>query len=148
LHTAVQNPFREILVGLDLSDQTDAVVSTAAYLIESLKAQAEFVTVVNVPTSTVGNEADGVPASQAEIRLRDELLDHLHRVFSDEADGLIVKVLHGDPAERISEYADYRKCDLIIIGSRRESALRKTILGSVSRSVTMRSNISVLIVKK
>lgn len=123
------------------------MVSTAVHLTKSLGSQVEFVTVVNVPTSTQNNEFDGMPANQEETQLRDKLLASLHLVLDDNRDALAVKVLHGDPAERITEYADYCKCDLIIIGSRKESALRKTILGSVSRSVAMRSNTSVLIVK-
>jgi Universal stress protein family len=41
-------------------------------------------------------------------------------IFSPKA-----KVLHGDPAERISEFTDYSEIDLIILGARELGALRK-----------------------
>jgi nucleotide-binding universal stress UspA family protein len=141
-------PFKKILIGLDLSDQTDVVIQTSAYLAQVLRAQAQVVTVINVPTSNAGNEMDGSPANQEEIRLREELLSRLHRYFEeDETKEIDVRVLHGDPGQRISEYAEYSDSDLIVLGSRNQGALKRAFLGSVSESVVGRSKRSVLIVK-
>jgi nucleotide-binding universal stress UspA family protein len=142
-----ESPFRKILIGLDTSDESDRVIETAARLVRALDSQVEIVSVVNVPTAGAANEMDGNPANQKEIRLREEILERLHRHFGEKAQEIEVKVLHGDPPERISEYADYAKCDLIIVGSKRQGAFAKTILGSVSRSVVMKSHKSVLVVK-
>ena len=140
-------PFRKILIGLDLSEQTDVIIEKSAKLAGTSKASVEIVTVVNVPTNSAGNELDGSPANDEEIRLRDYLISRLHRYFGDEVKNLEVKVLHGDPAERLSEYAEYSNCDLIVVGSRSRGALRKAILGSVSGSVAAKSKTSVVIVK-
>jgi nucleotide-binding universal stress UspA family protein len=143
-----ERPFKKILIGLDVSDKTDRVIQTSAYLVRVFKAEPEVITVVNVPTTSAGNEMDGIPANQEEIHLRDELISRLHRHFGqDQLAEMEVKVLHGDPAQRIAEYADYSRCDLIIVGSRGQGAIRKAILGSVSESVVGRSKRSVLIVK-
>ena len=143
-----EHSFNKILVGLDHSEQTDAVVIAAsAYLARELRALVEVVTVINVPTNFAGNEMDGLPASDEEISLRENLRKLVHQGFGEGAENIEIKVLHGDPAERISEYAEYLGCDLIIVGSRAQGALRKTIFGSVSDSVAARSKISVLIVK-
>lgn len=141
------NPFRKILVGLDNSDQTDLVIRVSSFFTSILGATAEVVTVINVPTNSAGNEMDGLPANQDEIRLRDALIERMHKVYGDRAKGMEVKVLHGDPAERISEYANYAHCDLILVGSRAQGAFRKALLGSVSGSVAAKSKVSVLIVK-
>jgi nucleotide-binding universal stress UspA family protein len=140
-------PFRKILIGLDVSDQTDQVIKISACLVRLFRAEIEVVTVVNVPTTSAGNEMDGSPANKEEIRLREELLSRLSRYFGEEKNSFELKVLHGDPAERISEYADYSKCDLIIVGSRAQGAFKKAFLGSVSGSVVGRSKKSVLIIK-
>jgi nucleotide-binding universal stress UspA family protein len=140
-------PFKKILIGLDLSDQTDLVIETSVCLAKTFHAELVVVTVVHVPTSSAGNEMDGIPANKEEIKLQDELTTRLHKYFGDSARRIEIKVLHGDPAERISEYADYSKSDLIIVGSKREGALRKAVLGSVSGSLANKSKKSVLIVK-
>jgi nucleotide-binding universal stress UspA family protein len=145
--TKEASPFKKILVGLDLSDQTDSVIATSAYLARTFGADLQVVIVVNVPTSTAGNEMDGNPANKGEIQLQDEILKHLHKYFGDSARKMEIKVLHGDPAERISEYAVFSNSNLIIVGSKREGALRKAVLGSVSGSLANKSRISVLIVK-
>ena len=143
-----QHPFKKILVALDISDQTELVIQTAAYLINALNASAEVVTVVNVPTHSPGNEMDGTPANKDENQLREDLISRLHPYFTDEEiRKLEMKVLHGDPSERITEYADHSQCDLIVLGSRSQGALKKAILGSVSGSVVAKSKKSVLIVK-
>lgn len=146
--TDLARPFKKILIGLDLSDQTDLVIRTSAYLARVLKAEAQVVTVVNVPTSNAGNDMDGTPANQEEIRLREELLSRLHHYFEDlEPNGIDVRVLHGDPGERISEYADYSDSDLIVVGSRNQGTLKRAFLGSVSESIVGKSKRSVLIIK-
>jgi nucleotide-binding universal stress UspA family protein len=143
-----EGPFKRILIGLDVSDQTDLVIQIAAYLVNAFKAEAQVVTVINVPTTSAGNEMDGTPANQQEIRLRDELISRLHHHFKEDMLRKIeVKVLHGDPAQRIAEYADYSDSNLIIVGSRGQGALKRAFLGSVSESIAGRSKRSVLIVK-
>jgi nucleotide-binding universal stress UspA family protein len=141
------SPFKRILIGLDVSDQTDLVVQASAYLVRTFDAEPLVVTVVNVPTNAAGNEMDGNPANKDEIQLQDELSAHLQKYFGERARNMEVKVLHGDPSERISEYADYSNSDLILVGSKNEGALRKAVLGSVSGSLANKSKKSVLIVK-
>jgi nucleotide-binding universal stress UspA family protein len=139
--------FKNILMGLDLSDQTERAVQAAAALSRAFGSIVHAVTVVNVPTSSAGNEMNGTPANQDEIKLRDEILYRIHKVFGEETRNIDVKVLHGDPGERISEYAEYLNCDLIVVGSRGQGILRKTIFGSVSGDIVNKSKRSVLIVK-
>lgn len=58
-----------------------------------------------------------------------------------------IKILHGEPAPTIVEYANKEKVDLVIIGSRGLNALQEMVLGSVSHKVVKRVNCPVLIVK-
>ncbi len=144
---STDSPFKKILIGLDLSNQTDLVIERSAYLVRTFGAELQVVTVVHVPTSTAGDEMDGNPANKGETQLQDELMNRLHKYFGDSVRQMEIKVLHGDPAERISEYADYTKSDLIIVGSKHEGAFRKAVLGTVSGSLANKSKKSVLIMK-
>jgi nucleotide-binding universal stress UspA family protein len=46
-----------------------------------------------------------------------------------------IRILHGDPGQRLCEYADYLDCDLIVLGPRSRGSLARTLRGSVSRYV-------------
>lgn len=57
------------------------------------------------------------------------------------------EVLEGDPAERIDQYAVAHEADLIIVGHRGLSGLKKLVQGSVSQKVVEKANCPVLVVK-
>jgi len=59
----------------------------------------------------------------------------------------ISKLLHGDPATEIADYADVLGADLIVVGSRGHGALASVLLGSVSRGVLARAQRAVLVVR-
>ena len=48
---------------------------------------------------------------------------------------LSVVIAHGDPAERLREYADTHDTDLIVIASHGRSALYQVLIGSVARRI-------------
>ena len=56
-------------------------------------------------------------------------------------------VLAGDAAARIVGFADGRSIDLVVIGSRGRTGLRRAVLGSVGRAVLSSARSSVLIVQ-
>ena len=60
--------------------------------------------------------------------------------FSDE-------LIYGDEGEKIINYANSKKFDIIVIGSRGMSSIKETFLGSTSNYVLHKSKIPVLIVK-
>ena len=137
-------PFRKVLLGLDTSEQSLNVLHTAAELSRAFDAKLIVCTVVNIPTSVRGNELDGFPANDEERKILDKL-DYLVHQELGSNETVDLKILHGDPAERIAEYAEYSNCDLIMVGSRGQGAIKKALLGSVSSSVASRSKKSVLI---
>ena len=57
------------------------------------------------------------------------------------------EVRSGDPAKEIVDLAVMTEADLIIIGSRGLSGIKKWVLGSVSEKVAQQSPCPVLIVK-
>jgi nucleotide-binding universal stress UspA family protein len=98
------------------------------------------------PTSVAGDELDGAPANEEEFgivqRVRAQLTEHLGPAAVE----VPIKILHGDPGQRICEYATYSKCDLVVIGTRGKRSIGKMLRGSVSRYVAGSFRGSVLLV--
>lgn len=55
--------------------------------------------------------------------------------------------LWGQVAERICEYADEQRCDLIVLGTRGQSNFSRLLLGSVSTQVTSHAHCPVTLVR-
>lgn len=96
-------------------------------------------------TSVAGNELDGTPANEEESeiarRIRALLLDRL----GEPGRRVPIKILHGDPGERIAEYAAYLDSDLIVLEAGTRSIAHR-LKGSVSRYLAGASDRSVLVI--
>ncbi|MDE1763276.1 MAG: universal stress protein [Thaumarchaeota archaeon] len=57
------------------------------------------------------------------------------------------KLVYGDASIEIARFANDKKYDLIVIGSRGRSGLKELFLGSVANSVVHRSQVPVLVIK-
>jgi nucleotide-binding universal stress UspA family protein len=142
-----KRPFQRILIGLDTSDQAREIIALVAYLTKTFNSSVIACNVSNMVTSVEGNEMDGSPVTEEERKIHDKLEEMIYKEFGDAGKQVKVKTLHGDPAERIVEYAEFCNSDLIVVGSRGQGALKRALLGSVSSSVAAKTKTSVLIVK-
>ena len=90
-----------------------------------------------VPTDDVARVSEGAAS--------DVLVESCERA---QARGLKAtsELLIGYPARQIALLADERDADLIVIGSRRLSPLKRAVLGSTSRALLRESNRRVLVV--
>jgi nucleotide-binding universal stress UspA family protein len=79
-------------------------------------------------------------AGQHTLKSAQELLDAAEIAYECE-------VAQGDPAHTIIDIAERFACDLIVMGARGQSALRRAMLGSVSNEVLHASAVPVVIVK-
>lgn len=162
--------YSRILVAYDRSEDSEKALHQAVKLAElnhasimlvhvmkdSNKLSTQAATRIPYGTGSIGNEGHaGVPSpvneetdgmnierSKGEIMLREvkETLRHM---------GVNVKteVRAGDPAKEIVDLAIMNEAELIVIGSRGLSGIRKWMLGSVSQKVAQQSPCQVLIVK-
>ena len=53
----------------------------------------------------------------------------------------------GDPAETIVAFAEAHEVDLIVLGTHGRTGLRRLLLGSVARNVTLHAHCSVLVAR-
>jgi nucleotide-binding universal stress UspA family protein len=76
-----------------------------------------------------------------------KMMEEVKKKYTNEEVKIESVLLHGYPPEKIIEFANNEKVDLIVIGSVGLSGLSKVkVLGSVSRSVSERASCPVLIV--
>jgi nucleotide-binding universal stress UspA family protein len=95
--------------------------------------------IMPVPTEHVETEEHSKETQALESEAR-RILDH-HNIKGN------VNVTYGEPSEAIVSFATEHNADLIVVGSRDISGLKRLLFGSVSEKVSHRSNIPVLIAK-
>lgn len=81
--------------------------------------------------------------TEQEMALKNEV----NRILADQHVDANVEIVYGEPSDEIVQYAQEHDGDLIVIGSRDISGLKRLIFGSVSEKVSHRSTIPVLIAK-
>ena len=135
---------KHILVALDEAGEPRKGMEKAIYLAKLSGAKITGVNVVVVsPTldSTVTNYRDYL-AEKAQ-----GMLDRVKESCEKQGIQLASKILHGNPASEIAEFAEEEKVDLVIVGSRGLGGMSEAILGSVANSIVHKSKVSVLVVK-
>ncbi|MFC0272130.1 universal stress protein [Metabacillus herbersteinensis] len=76
-----------------------------------------------------------------------QLTSEARQILENNNSAADIKLLEGDASEAIVFFAEEHKADLIVMGSRDISGLKKLLYGSVSEKVSKHSNIPVLIAK-
>jgi monovalent cation/proton antiporter MnhG/PhaG subunit len=126
---------REILLSTDGSDASAAAVDLVASWPIFREAHIRVVSVASEAGDEARGSAGGVSAAETAAR-------HLR----DHGRDAIVELAVGTPASGITEAASRTGTDLIIIGSRGRTGLRRTVLGSVTREVLESAQCSVLVI--
>ena len=140
---------RNILVAVDFSDVTPALVQVSGEIARAMGAELclvhaaapdpDFVGYEAGPESVRKNVARGIHGEHEAIR---ELENRLRE------GGLSVKsmLVRGPAAEKVLAESDRLKADLIVIGSHGHGALRHLLMGSVGEGVLRKARCPVLVV--
>jgi nucleotide-binding universal stress UspA family protein len=139
--------FRNILVPLDFSENSEAVLATALRVLQP-EGRAVLLHVVEwLPTVTEGTF--GVYAHRKDIenlkRLSREKLEAYVRAHPKAH--LSLDVQEGKPASTILEVADALKPDLIVMGAHGRSRFDHLLIGSVAERVLRKAACHVLAVR-
>ncbi len=135
-----------VLVALDSSEHSDRVIQS----LEELQLQPTTKIVLShvVPTPELNEELvadrpqtgfEGPPYLQLEKQLQS-----YQAQLPGESN---LEIVTGDPAEEIIRLANIYNADLIVIGSRGLTGVKRIIQGSVSSQVVENAHCSVLVVK-
>lgn len=131
--------YQNILVPLDGSQVASSVVPYVANLSKRLESRVTLLTVFTLPQREArGLETEVRAEAQAVARREAQRLAEAGVA----ADTLVVS---GRPAEQIVNQAQTRNFDLIAIGTRGQSGIRRGLVGSVTDEVVRSSKVPVLV---
>ncbi len=150
--------FERILVPVDLSDITDAVIQSVSFLAKNNGSHVWLLFVIEQlsPLYYIKNlelvmEPDEEEVlSLAEEKLKEEALESLKRyktILEENNIKATVVIESGDVVETILDFAEEENIDLIIIGSHKKGLVDKLIMGTVSEKIVSKANTSVLVIK-
>jgi nucleotide-binding universal stress UspA family protein len=147
--------YQHILVPLDGSELSAAVLPHAEGLARRLTARIKLVRAANLPASVLADVdpmGGPLPADLIEGALEAEV-DDAKSYLTQVSEGLkgagidvTWEVVEGDPARAIIDAALKNNCDLISMATHGRSGLERMVLGSVADRVLRDSHLPVLMV--
>jgi len=137
-----------ILVAIDNSKFASLVVEKAAELAIRLGSDVTILSVVNVPSLFAAEgEVDSTEIDEREKEFLSLHKSLIEKYFNRGAILIESKVLHGDPGEKICEYAETVNAELVLVGTHGRGTLAAAVLGSVSEKVAHNCKRSVVVVR-
>ena len=141
----------KILVPVDGSASSIKGLNKAVEYAQKFPAEIILVNVQHdhyVDESMMGPRAPLVFISPKQLAERgNHLLDQMADKIKDSGIAMTRKLLFGDPASALVTFADEEKVDMIIIGSKGLTGIKKFMLGSVALKVATYAHCTVVIIK-
>lgn len=135
---------KKILVGFDASTEAQKALDYAQTIASKFESHIKLLHVT--PTPKLSNsELSKEEMFNKFTNLGKRILEKVN--ISDNSQKIDKEVRIGNPADEILEVAEKENFDLITVGSRGLTTVKKYLLGSVSEKVGEQSTISVLIAK-
>ena len=137
---------KTILVAVDGSDYSDKAVRYGCAIGPPLGAEVILLHVVpRLVSATPYHDTISDQPFLALQKVGEDILAKAKKVAGNCSVTDLID--HGDPSARIIEIADERKADLIIMGSRGLSGIKRLFVGSISDKVTNNARCPVMIVR-
>ena len=141
-------PFDSVLVADDMLEDSQPALDEAVELAKIARAKLTVVTVVSVVSPSFGVP---VPVGESFAALLDAAGKRLEalkqRLLTEGVREVDTALLEGNPVDRVVEFAEKHRPDLIVVGSRGLSTAGRFLLGSVSDGILHHVHCSVLVVK-
>ncbi|WP_017652477.1 universal stress protein [Fortiea contorta] len=137
---------KNILVALDGSEIAERVIEILDELVLSQESKVILCHVFPPPESEKELPADRPQPESLTLTYFqiEKQLQSYQKKFSFDSE---LELVTGDPADEIIRIANIYQADLIIIGSRGLTGIKRIVQGSVSSQVVEEANCSVLVVK-
>jgi nucleotide-binding universal stress UspA family protein len=143
--------FSKILVAFDGSSSSQAALDAAIEMAKRDNAGLTAVSVSTVPTAIpLGPGGGGFDKIVSESRKEaKDLLEYVNKKAVKNGMEIRTEVLNGSYgiAAAIVNYAEDKKSDLIIMGTRGRTKLKKMLLGSVAQAVVTYAPCTVMVVR-
>ncbi len=138
-----------ILVCVDFSEVTDAVIDHAKAVAALAGAEARVLHVAAPNPDFVGYEVGPVAARQQvaqSLRTEHRMLEDLAKRLAEANVRAAPSMVQGPTAATILEQIQRYRADLVVLGSHGHGALRHLLAGSVAEEVLRKSKVPVLVV--
>jgi nucleotide-binding universal stress UspA family protein len=135
---------KNIVLGYDDTEPSQRALERAAELAKALSADLAVVSVAPLGSGGVRG-AGGVDSIDSPAKHAAEL-GRAREYLEGQAVTAVYQEIVGDPAEAIVQFADQRKADLIIVGTRDHHMLGRLFGQSVSETVSHHAHCDMLVV--
>lgn len=138
--------FKTIMVGDNGTTEAERAVEVAVLLAQSLKAKVILLGIIAPPSAE--SQAEGI-GLRAPSEVRQQLEQRLGRTAGEARQlgvDVVIEIADGDPENEIESRAEQHSADLIVVGHREISRIRRWLEGSTSETLVRSSRISVLVV--
>jgi len=142
-------PFQHILVAYDGSSQARMALDRAIDMARSSSARLTILTVYQPPVLwSTGLAMPMEPPGEEEKEALDRVLREAVELARDRGVADVRgELLQDHPAEAILHLSESEHADLVVMGSRGQSATSRLLLGSVSDAVLHHARVAVLVVR-
>ena len=139
---------KSILVAVDGSEHSDKGVRYACAMGPPLGAEVILLHVVPMLVSaTPYHDTVSDQPFLALQKVGEDILARAKAIANGMGCEVVDLISHGDPAARIIDIASERNVDIIIIGSRGVSGIKRLFTGSISDKVSKQASCPVMIVR-
>jgi len=138
-----------VVVGTDGSPNAEAAVRRATEVAKGSGAVLHLVSAYpDVPTygETISSSAKRDPINLREVA--ESVLTRMERNIESEGVEVITHAREGDPAHVILDVAEEQDADLIVVGARGATGLKRFLLGSVPGKLSHYANRDLMIVRQ
>lgn len=138
--------FKTIVAAYDGSVYSEEAFKTTLSMAKVFNSTVHLVSIIHIPDFVdTKDEYDGM------IEDGKKFYEKLHEKAEEIAKSYQVKIekaiIPGNPANSIISYSDRINADLIVIGEKGKSGIKRHVLGSVATNLARNSNHSILIVR-
>ena len=142
-------PVQKILVPIDESDTSQKALDVALDLAKQYSSEICILHVIQSPKIpvTIYTARMHEDEQETEEKKSKQLLEKAFAKATEAGVGASTRLGYGEPADKIVQIADEEGFNLIVMGAKRKSTMRRFILGSVSSKVTHTASCPTFIVR-
>ena len=138
---------RSILVGQDGTEEAQRAAAMAAKLAQCFSAEIILAGAVEPPSAEQQAEGYGLESPEESERRVSTMLEQTASDLGQAGVTVRIHLLKGEAEKALAEFANKTPCDLIVIGHRHISRVRRWLEGSTSSGLLKDSNVSLLVVR-
>lgn len=138
--------YRKVLISVDNSDFSMKIAEQGVELSSQLGADISIVLVVD--TAKVNKDPESIMLPQDQInKLKKEANERIDRIIKEFPDFTFERFIpEGKPSKEIVGIANTWNADLIVMGTKGKSGLKRLLMGSTAENTLRLSNVPIFIV--